>query len=151
MNTKQNAQQNSNRVLPAMTAEAYFKHKEVIEAWLKGADVETLDCDNIWCDVFNPSFSAKWKYRIKLANIKKYIIVGFDGDDSHHTCGVWSSKIKTCSANEVTEMQRYNQQRNLIELEINPSNGKVVAAKVVELFYQKIGLHKKRFKGVLRQ
>ena len=29
-------------------------------------------------------------------------------------------------------MRRYNQQRTLIELEINPSNGKVVAVKVVE-------------------
>ena len=40
MNTKQNTQQNPNRVLPVMTAGAYFKHKEVIEAWLKGDDGE---------------------------------------------------------------------------------------------------------------
>jgi hypothetical protein len=132
MNTKQNAQQNINRSLPAMTAEAYFKHKEVIEAWLQGADVEYLDQDDTWYYVPNPGFIEQSQYRIKPANIKKYIIVGFDGDESHHTCGVWGSKIKTCSANEVTEMRRYNQQRNLIELEINPSNGKVVAAKVVE-------------------
>ena len=126
-------QQNINRILPAITAEAYFKHKEVIEAWLQGADVEVLDGDDVVrCCVPSPQFGADWQYRIKPANIKKYIIVGFDGDESHHTHGVWSSKVKTCSANEVTEMLRYNQQRNLIELEINPSNGKVVAAKVVE-------------------
>ena len=124
--------QNINRILPAMTADAYFKHKEVIEAWLQGADVEYLEEDGIWFWVPRPAFNEKRQYRIKPANIKKYIIVGFDGDESHHTCGVWGSKIKTCSANDVTEMRRYNQQRNLIELEINPSNGKVVAAKVVE-------------------
>jgi hypothetical protein len=125
--------QNPNRVLPAMTAEAYFKHKEIIEAWLQGADVEYLeDLDYTWYDVSHPAFCEQAQYRIKPTNIKKYIIVGFDGDESHHTCGVWGSKIKTCSANEVTEMKRYNQQRTLIELEINPSNGKVVAAKVVE-------------------
>ena len=133
MNTKQNAQQNPNRVLPAVTAEAYFKHKEVIEAWLQGADVETLNHDeDTWVDVFNPHFSAKWKYRIKPANIKKYIIVGFDGDESHHTHGVWSHKIETYRAAMEEAMSRYKQQRTLIELEINPSNGKVVAAKVVE-------------------
>ena len=131
--SKQNTQQNINRTLPAMTAEAYFKHKEVIEAWLQGADVEYLEAlDDTWYYAPNPGFIEQSQYRIKPANIKKCIIAGFDGDESHHTCGVWGSKIKTCSADEVTEMQRYNQQRNLIELEINPSNGKVVAAKVVE-------------------
>ena len=115
--------QNTNRVLPALTAEAYFKHKEVIEAWLQGADVERFNQVNSkWCNSSIPKFEYEGKYRIKPANIKKYIIVGFDGDESHHTCGVWGSKIKTCSANEVTEMLRYNQQRTLIELEINPSN-----------------------------
>ena len=133
MNTQQNTQQNISRDLPAMTAEAYFKHKEVIEAWLQGADVEVLDRDDVvWYHVPNPAFIEQTQYRIKPANIKKYIIVGFDGDESHHTHGVWSHKVETCIANEVTEMRRYNQQRNLIELEINPSNGKVVAAKVVE-------------------
>lgn len=125
--------QNPNRILTAMTAEAYFKHKEVIEAWLQGADVEYLEAlDDTWYDVSHPVFCEQTQYRIKPANIKKYIIVGFDGDESHHTHGVWGSKIKTCSANEVTEIRRYNQQRTLLELEINPSNGKVVAAKVVE-------------------
>ena len=125
--------QNPNRVLPAMTAEAYFKHKEVIEAWLQGADVEVLDGDDVvWCCVPSPQFGADWQYRIKPANIKKYIIVGFDGDESHHTHGVWSHKVETCRADEENGMRRYNQQRTLIELEINPSNGKVVAAKVVE-------------------
>ena len=133
MNTKQNAQQNTNRVLPALTAEAYFKHKEVIEAWLQGADVEYLeDLDDTWYYVPNPGFIEQSQYRIKPANVKKYIIVGFDGDESHHTCGVWSSKIETCSANMEEAMSRYKQQRTLIELEINPSNGKVVAVKVVE-------------------
>ena len=124
--------QNPNRVLRAMTAEAYFKHKEVIEAWLQGAEVEFLINNAEWVYVEKPVFHAVKKYRIKPANIKKYIVVGFDGDGHHHTNSVWSSKIKTCSANEVTEMKRYNHQRTLIELEINPSNGKVVAAKVVE-------------------
>ena len=124
--------QNPNRVLPTMTAESYFKHKEVIEAWLQGADVEFLIDNAEWVDTEKPVFHVVKKYRIKPANIKKYIIVGFDGDESHHTHGVWSSKVKTCSANEVTEMRRYDQQRTLLELEINPSNGKVVAAKVVE-------------------
>ena len=126
-------QQNINRILPTITAEAYFKHKEVIEAWLRGADAEYLEyLSDTWYYAPNPVFIEQSQYRIKPANIKKYIIVGFDGDESHPTHGVWSSKVKTCSANEVTEMLRYNQQRNLIELEINPSNGKVVAAKVVE-------------------
>lgn len=125
-------QQNINRVLPAMTAEAYFKHKEVIEAWLQGADVEYLEALNdTWYYAPNPGFIEQSQYRIKPANIKKYIIVGFDGDESHHTHGVWSHKVETCRADE-NGMRRYNQQRNLIELEINPSNGKVVAAKVVE-------------------
>ena len=44
-----NTNQNPNRVLPAVNAEAYFKHKEVIEAWLQGADVEYLDQDGTWC------------------------------------------------------------------------------------------------------
>ena len=135
MNTKQNTQQNSNRTLPAMTAEAYFKHKEVIEAWLQGADVdvEVLDThDGVWYHVPNPQFSADWQYRIKPANIKKYIVVGCDGNNRYHTNGVWSSKIETCRADEENGMRRYNQQRTLIELEINPSSGKVVAAKVVE-------------------
>ncbi len=133
MSTKQDTQQNTNRTLPAMTAEAYFKHKEVIEAWLQGADVERFNQVNSkWCNSSIPKFEYEGQYRIKPATIKKYIIVGFDGDESHHTCGVWGSKVKTCSANAVTEMQRYNQQRTLIELEINPSNGDVVAAKVVE-------------------
>ena len=132
MNTKQNAQQNSNRVLPAMTAEAYFKHKEVIEAWLQGADVEYLDQDGTWCWAPGPAFNEKTQYRIKPANVKKYIIVGFDGDESHHTHGVWSHKIETYRADMEEAMSRYKQQRTLIELEINPSNGKVVAAKVVE-------------------
>ena len=125
-------QQNINRVLPAMTAEAYFKHKEVIEAWLQGADVEFLGDNDEWGHVPNPQFGAEWQYRSKPANIKKYIIVGFDGDESHHTCGVWGSKIETYRADMEEAMLRYKQQRTLIELEINPSNGKVVAAKVVE-------------------
>ena len=133
MNTKQNTQQNTNRALPAMTAEAYFKHKEVIEAWLQGADVERFNQVNSkWCNSITPKFEYEGQYRIKPANIKKYIIVGFDGDESHHTHCVWSSKIETCRADEENGMRRYNQQRNLIELEINPSNGKVVATKVVE-------------------
>ena len=133
MNTKQNAQQNSNRVLPAMNAEAYFKHKEVIEAWLQGADVERFNrVNNKWCNSSIPKFEYEVQYRIKPANIKKYIIVGFDGDESHHTHGVWSHKVETCRADEENGMRRYNQQRTLIELEINPSNGEVVAAKVVE-------------------
>ena len=133
MNTKQNAQQNSNRVLPAVTAEAYFKHKEVIEAWLQGADVEYLeDIDDTWYDASRPAFCEQAQYRIKPANVKKYIIVGFDGDESHHTHGVWSHKIETYRADMEEAMSRYKQQRTLIELEINPSNGKVVAAKVVE-------------------
>ena len=126
-------QQNSNRILPAMTAEAYFKHKEVIEAWLQGADVEYLEAlDDTWYHVSRPVFCEQKQYRIKPANIKKYIIVGFDGDESHHTHGVWSHKIETYRADMEEAMSRYNQQRTLIELEINPSNGKVVAAKVVE-------------------
>ena len=133
MNTKQNAQQNINRILPAITAEAYFKHKEVIEAWLQGADVEYLEyLDDTWYYVSSPVFCEQTQYRIKLANIKKYIIVGFDGDESHHTHGVWSHKIETYRADMEEAMSRYKQQRTLIELEINPSNGKVVAAKVVE-------------------
>ena len=126
-------QQNSNRILPAMTAESYFKHKEVIEAWLQGADVEYLEAiDDTWYYAPNPGFIEQTQYRIKPANIKKYIIVGFDGDESHHTHGVWSHKVETCRADEENGMRRYNQQRTLIELEINPSYGKVVAAKVVE-------------------
>ena len=125
-------QQNSNRILPAMTAEAYFKHKEVIEAWLQGAEVEFLIDNAEWVDAEKPVFHVVKKYRIKPANIKKYIIVGFDGDESHHTHGVWSHKIETYRADMEEAMSRYNQQRTLIELEINPSNGKVVAAKVVE-------------------
>ena len=126
-------QQNSNRILPAMTAEAYFKHKEIIEAWLQGADVEYLeDLDYTWYDMSHPVFCEQAQYRIKPANIKKYIIVGFDGDESHHTHGVWSHKIETYRADMEEAMSRYKQQRTLIELEINPSNGKVVAAKVVE-------------------
>lgn len=125
--------QNINRVLPAMTAEAYFKHKEVIEAWLQGADVEVLDGDDgVWYHVPSPQFVADWQYRSKPANIKKYIIVGFDGNYYHHTNGVWHSKIETCSADGKKGMRSYNKQRTLIELEINPSNGKVVTAKVVE-------------------
>ena len=124
--------QNINRVLPTMTAEAYFKHKEIIEAWLQCADVEFLGDNDEWGHVPNPQFGAEWQYRSKPANIKKYIIVGFDGDESHHTCGVWSSKIETYRADMEEAMLRYKQQRTLIELEINPSNGKVVAAKVVE-------------------
>ena len=125
--------QNPNRILPAMTAEAYFKHKEVIEAWLQGADVECLeDLDDAWYYAPNPGFIEQSQYRIKPANIKKYIIVGFDGDESHHTHGVWSHKIETYRADMEEAMSRYNQQRTLIELEINHSNGKVVAAKVVE-------------------
>ena len=126
-------QQNSNRILPAITAEAYFKHKEVIEAWLQGADVEYLEAlDDTWYYAPNPGFIEQTQYRIKPANIKKYIIVGFDGDESHHTHGVWSHKVETCSADDENGMRCFNQQRTLIELEINPSNGKVVAAKVVE-------------------
>ena len=125
-------QQNINRVLPAMTAEAYFKHKEIIEAWLQGADVEFLGDNDEWGHVPNPQFGAEWQYRSKPANIKKYIIVGFDGNYYHHTNGVWNSKIETCSADSKKGMRSYNKQRTLIELEINPSNGKVVAAKVVE-------------------
>jgi hypothetical protein len=124
--------QNPNRVLRAMTAEAYFKHKEVIEAWLQGAEVEFLINNAEWICVEKPVFHAVKKYRIKPANIKKYIVVGFDGDENHHTCGVWSHKVETCIADEEKVMRPYNQQRTLIELEINPSNGKVVAAKVVE-------------------
>ena len=125
--------QNTNRVLPVLTAEAYFKHKEVIEAWLQGADVERFNqVNNKWCNSSIPKFGYEVQYRIKPANIKKYIIVGFDGDESHHTHGVWSHKVETCRADEENGMRRYNQQRTLIELEINPSNGEVVAAKVVE-------------------
>ena len=128
-----NTQQTINRFLPAMTAEANFKHNDVIEAWLQGADVEYLeDLDDTWCCCYSPTFIEQSQYRIKPANIKKYIIVGFDGDESHHTCGVWSSKIETYRADTEEAMSRYKQQRTLIELEINPSNGKVVAAKVVE-------------------
>lgn len=132
--SKQNTQQNTNRTLPPITAEAYFKHKEIIEAWLQGADVERFNQVNSkWCNSIIPKFEYEGEYRIKPANIKKYIIiVGFDGDDSHHTCGVWSSKIEICSANEEKVVRPYNQQRTLIELEINPSSGKVIAAKVVE-------------------
>ena len=126
-------QQNPNRTLPSITAEAYFKHKEVIEAWLQGADVEYLEAlDDTWYYAPNPGFIEQTQYRIKPANIKKYIIVGFDGDESHHTHGVWSHKVETCSADDENGMRCFNQQRTLIELEINPSNGKVVAAKVVE-------------------
>ena len=133
MNTKQNAQQNINRILPAITAEAYFKHKEVIEAWLQGADVEYLeDIDDTWYCCYSPTFIEQVQYRIKPANIKKYVIVGWDGDESHHTHGVWSHKIETYRSDMEDAMSRYKQQRTLIELEINPSNGKVVAAKVVE-------------------
>ena len=128
-----NTNQNTNRVLPAMTAEAYFKHKEFIEAWLQGADVERfIKVNNKWCNRSTPKFEYEGQYRIKPANIKKYIIVGFDGDESHHTHGVWSHKIETYRADMEEAMSRYKQQRTMIELEINPSNGKVVAAKVVE-------------------
>lgn len=126
-------QQNSNRTLPPITAEAYFKHKEVIEAWLQGADVEYFDdLYDTWCWSYSPPFIEQAQYRIKPANLKKYIIVGFDGRYSHHTNGVWSNKVETLSPDDEEEMKYYNQQRTLIELEINPSNGKVVAAKVVE-------------------
>ena len=125
--------QNINRVLPAVTAEAYFKHKEVIEAWLQGADVEYLEALNdTWYYAPNPGFIEQSQYRSKPVNIKKYIIVGFDGNYYHHTNGVWHSKIETCSADGKKVMRNYNKQRTVIELEINPSNGKVVAAKVVE-------------------
>ena len=117
MNTKQNI----NRVLPAMTAEAYFTHKEVIEAWLQGADVEYLeDIDYTWYDVSHPVFCEQTQYRVKPANIKKYIIVGFDGKYNHHTNGVWSNKVETYYADEEERMPSYNKQRTLIELEINP-------------------------------
>ena len=126
-------QQNTNRILPAMTAEAYFEHKEVIEAWLQGADVEYLEAlDDTWYYAPNPGFIEQSQYRIKPANIKKYVIVGYDGNYYHHTNDVWNSKIETCSADSKKGMRSYNKQRTLIELEINPSSGKVVAAKVVE-------------------
>ena len=53
-----------------------------------------------WVDTEKPMFHVVKKYRIKPANIKKYIIVGFDGDESHHTHGVWIHKVETCRADE---------------------------------------------------
>ena len=106
--------QNPNRILPAVTAEAYFKHKEVIEAWLQGADVEYLGAlADTWYYAPNPGFNEQSQYRIKPANIKKYIIVGFDGDESHHTHGVWSHKIETYRSDMEDAMSRYKQQRPL--------------------------------------
>lgn len=127
-------QQNINRALPSLTAEAYFKHKEVIEAWLQGACIEYLDQDNEWYYVPNPAFSKHVQFRIKADNIKKYIVVGsmeVDNEMVHHTCGVWSTPVGTDSVDFYPEMQDFKL-RTLIELEINPSNGKVVAVKVVE-------------------
>ena len=125
-------QQNTNRIFPAMTAEAYFKHKEVIEAWLQGADVEILSYDDKWFDASTPEFVTYREYRVKPVNIKKYIVVGF-GADGHHTRGVWSDSSVTADVADMYEcMKNFDKQRTMIELEINPSNGKVVAAKVVE-------------------
>lgn len=127
-------QQKTNRVLPALTMEDYFKHKEVIEAWLQGASVEYLDQDGEWYGVLNPAFSKHVQFRVKVVNVKKYIVIGvkeFENEMIHHTRGVWSTLEGADYVDFYDEMRDYNL-RTRIELEINPSNGKVVSAKVVD-------------------
>jgi hypothetical protein len=47
-----------------MTKEAYLKHKDLIEAWANGAEIEMYTRD-IWVSTLTPGWSESIEYRIK--------------------------------------------------------------------------------------
>lgn len=125
------------RILPMLTAEQYFKHKEIIEAWLSGAEIEYLDDENKWSITNLPIFHVSNKYRVKILNIKKQVIIGWDGDDLHHTRGVHRGVTNIQDAMKMIYYyhpkmrDKYNKSLSVVELEIDPRSGKVVDAKVI--------------------
>lgn len=51
-----------------MTREAYLKHKELIEAWANGAEIQYYyEAYNSWVDADGPNWDEKNQYRIKPA------------------------------------------------------------------------------------
>jgi len=38
-----------------MTREQYLKHKEIIDAWANGAEIEFKSIDDSWVDAENPN------------------------------------------------------------------------------------------------
>jgi len=54
-----------------MTKKGYKKHKELIEAWVNGAEIQIFNVLNEWGDVENPMWNENSKYRIKPYEFKQ--------------------------------------------------------------------------------
>lgn len=48
-----------------MTKEQYLKHKEIIDAWANGAEIEFKTIDDGWVDAKNPNWILDLEYRVK--------------------------------------------------------------------------------------
>ena len=113
------------------------KYADVVRAYLDGAEVQVRSCeDRPWLDVTEPTWcNVDVEYRIKPKEpriVEKYILVGFDGDHTHHTNGVWACLPK----------QKYVQDDHLKETEYraisrikmlcNEETGEVISVELIK-------------------
>lgn len=48
-----------------MTRQQYLKHREIIDAWANGAEIEFKSIDDSWVDAENPNWILNMEYRVK--------------------------------------------------------------------------------------
>jgi len=48
-----------------MTREGYKKHKDLIEQWVNGAEIEFLTIDKKWINAAEPNWLTELEYRVK--------------------------------------------------------------------------------------
>ena len=57
-----------------MTREGYLKHKDLIEAWANGAEIQCISpTKNKWYDIVDPEWYENVEYRIKPQTIAEWL------------------------------------------------------------------------------